>query len=351
MTLMVVLFLVFLSQSKPTETQIYYLEELIGEKRKILLEYMLETDFQEVKNVFEDSYSYDPGSQITVQEIQRLEDKLRAFEDKILKGETEAPDDMIRTLHEFNAEINEYKKNFPSYQYGLIPEELNFHDLITYMFLHGSWLHLIGNLFFLWLAGYAMEDAWGRSKFILLYLLFGVGAGLAQVAVSPGSDIPIVGASGAIAGLMGAFMITHRQAKIKFFWFFLLIGWGVVHIPAKAALLFWFIRELSNALLSSTVGEFSSVAFWAHVGGFAIGGAAAYLLKSARHASPAARSRSKNPLVANAVKRDLAIARTFEQAGNYDMAENFYRRVLAQQPGNIDADQGLKRIIRKNLYQ
>lgn len=139
--------------------------------------------------------------------------------------------------------------------------------LLTSMFLHGGWMHLIGNMLYLWVFGDNVEDAMGHWRFIAFYLICGVAAALAQLAIDPGSTTPMIGASGAIAGLLGAYLLLHPKAHVL-----VLIPMGVfsqvVRLPAMLVLGFWFVLQLFNQLLQGTGG---GVAFMAHIGGFVAG--------------------------------------------------------------------------------
>jgi membrane associated rhomboid family serine protease len=140
--------------------------------------------------------------------------------------------------------------------------------LITSMFLHGSWMHLLGNMWFLWIFGNNIEDSMGRLRFVAFYLLSGLAAAFGQVITSPASVIPMVGASGAISGVMGAYLILYPRVKVyalvPIFIFFTSIA-----LPAWMMLGYWFLIQLVSGLL--TGGEMGGVAFWAHIGGFVAG--------------------------------------------------------------------------------
>ena len=140
--------------------------------------------------------------------------------------------------------------------------------LITSMFLHGGWMHLIGNMWFLWIFGNNVEDSMGRLRFAAFYLLTGLAAALGQVVADPDSIIPMVGASGAISGVMGAYLILYPRVKvyalIPIFIFFTSIA-----LPAWAMLGYWFLIQLVSGLFAD--GEMGGVAFWAHIGGFIAG--------------------------------------------------------------------------------
>jgi membrane associated rhomboid family serine protease len=137
---------------------------------------------------------------------------------------------------------------------------------VTHMFLHGSWPHLIGNMYFLYTFGDNIEDRVGRSRFLVLYLVFGLCAGAAQVLMSLGSPVPLVGASGAIAGLMGAYVVMFPKTKL--YWVFLFIRF---RIPAALYLVVWMLYQAMLGFADIAMGHGSGVAWWAHVGGFAAG--------------------------------------------------------------------------------
>ena len=142
---------------------------------------------------------------------------------------------------------------------------------LSSMFMHGGWLHLIGNMWFLWVFGDNVEDAMGHGAFLLFYLICGLAAAAAQTISSPGSAMPMVGASGAIGGVMGAYAIrfpNHRIDVLFFFGFFI----RVIPLPAWAMLGYWFAIQLLSTFGPSEGG---GVAFWAHIGGFAVGAALA----------------------------------------------------------------------------
>lgn len=158
--------------------------------------------------------------------------------------------------------------------YGYIPAEPHLLALFTSMFMHGGWMHLIGNMLFLWLSGGSLEDRWGRIVFLILYLTSGIMATLMHAAMAPHSHIPLVGASGAIAGLMGAFLIRLTTTRIRFlYWIFFFRGTFLA--PAYVMLPLWLLQQL----LMARTGTQGSVAVWAHIGGFAFGAVMAILIR------------------------------------------------------------------------
>lgn len=140
--------------------------------------------------------------------------------------------------------------------------------LVTSMFLHGGWLHLLGNLWFLWVFGNNVEDSMGHGRFLAFYLLCGVAAALAQVAVDPGSAVPMVGASGAISGVMGAYLVLFPRVRIHTL-VVLVILFFRVSVPAWVMLGYWFLLQLAGTGMDQVGG----IAFWAHAGGFLAGAA------------------------------------------------------------------------------
>ncbi len=142
-------------------------------------------------------------------------------------------------------------------------------NLFTSMFLHGGWMHLIGNMWFLWLFGNNIEDSMTRPLYLVFYLLCGVAAAMAQVVAEPGSAIPMVGASGAISGVMGAYLVLYPRVRV---YTLLPLGFFMttVALPAWGMLVYWMVLQIVGGL-SQINAEGGGVAFWAHVGGFLAG--------------------------------------------------------------------------------
>jgi len=145
----------------------------------------------------------------------------------------------------------------------------SWHTVITSMFMHGGWMHLIGNMWFLWIFGNNVEDAMGHFRFVLFYLLCGISAAALQTALDPNSVIPMVGASGAIGGVMGAYVLMYPRVHVHLFVF---LGFYATTfaVPAYFMLGYWFLVQLVSG--SVAIGaQGGGVAFWAHVGGFVAG--------------------------------------------------------------------------------
>jgi membrane associated rhomboid family serine protease len=158
-------------------------------------------------------------------------------------------------------------------QYGIVPDRLHYTSLVTYMFVHGGFLHVAGNMWFLWIFGKGVEDLLGSSRYLMFYLGCGVLAGLAQILLNPSSPVPIVGASGAIAGVMGAYLVKFPRARIRTL-LIIVIFITTVDLPASFLLLFWFLMQFFSGFGSigySHVSASGGVAWFAHVGGFLAG--------------------------------------------------------------------------------
>lgn len=142
--------------------------------------------------------------------------------------------------------------------------------VFTSMFMHANLLHIAGNMLYLWIFGNNIEDAMGHVKFLVFYILSGMGAAFAQAISDPGSTIPMVGASGAIAGVLGAYIILYPRARvltaIMLFYFIRL-----VHLPASVVLGFWIVLQIINSAIMAAAGVGGGVAYMAHIGGFAAG--------------------------------------------------------------------------------
>jgi membrane associated rhomboid family serine protease len=154
--------------------------------------------------------------------------------------------------------------------------ERNWLTPLTSMFLHGGWFHLIGNMWFLWLFGNNVEDSMGRARYLAFYLLCGVAAAITQTAMNPSSTIPMVGASGAISGVMGAYVVLYPRVRVHML-VVLFVFITRIAVPAYLMLGYWFLLQLLGG--TAAAGEGGGVAFWAHVGGFIAGAALIMIFK------------------------------------------------------------------------
>jgi len=172
----------------------------------------------------------------------------------------------------FELSLDEYSRDYFISRYGLVPAHMRPITLVTSMFLHGGWAHIIGNMLFLWAFGKSLEDAMGHSKFLAFYVICGVAAGIAHVALNSYTRLPTVGASGAIAGVMGAYLVKFPRATIHSLILFVIFP-IMVDIPAAFVLVYWFITQLFSEYGSITQTQVvnGGVAYAAHIGGFVTG--------------------------------------------------------------------------------
>ena len=176
-------------------------------------------------------------------------------------------------LYQFS--LSHSENTFIINSFGMKPKELflypgltNYSTIFSSMFLHGGFMHLIGNMLFLWIYGNNIEDAMGHIKFLLFYFVCGLAAALSQALVTPNSDIPMIGASGAVSGVLSAYLLLYPKARVStliFIFFFI----TVIRIPAGILILIWFATQLINANLTDPNSP--GVAWFAHIGGFLMG--------------------------------------------------------------------------------
>jgi membrane associated rhomboid family serine protease len=192
------------------------------------------------------------------------------------------------------------------YSYGVIPAVLFGHDalppelarvpptlsILTAMFLHGGWMHLIGNMLYLWIFGNNIEDSMGHVRFAIFYVLCGAGAALAQSILDPGSIVPMIGASGAIAGVLGAYLMLFPHAHVIVV---VPLGFFIqpMRLPALLVLGFWFVLQFIQGGLAVGTKEGGGVAYWAHIGGFVAGIVLIFLFR--RHPPPRFGTRRSGP--------------------------------------------------------
>ena len=167
--------------------------------------------------------------------------------------------------------------------YGVVPADFTVPSLITSMFLHGSWMHIIGNMLYLWIFGDNIEDQFGHGRFLVFYLLSGIAAALGQVAMNPESTLPTIGASGAVAGVMGAYIVLYPQSRVLTLiplWFY----FEMIEVPAIFLLGFWFLMQLfsAGAIAVTASSEGGGIAFMAHVVGFVAGVAGVFVFRRKR---------------------------------------------------------------------
>ena len=166
-------------------------------------------------------------------------------------------------------------------RYALVPAWFTWTALFTSKFLHAGWLHAIGNMLYLWIFGDNVEDRLGHARFLAFYLASGAAAALLQTLFNPFSNVPMVGASGAIAGVMGAYFVLYPHSRVLTA-VFLVIVFDIVEIPAIFFLGIWFLMQLLSGIgsLGASNAAGGGTAFWAHLGGFVVGAAIGVVLRA-----------------------------------------------------------------------
>lgn len=178
------------------------------------------------------------------------------------------------------------------FEHGLVPGRflsspaVYWPTIFSSMFLHGSWMHVIGNMWFLFIFGDNVEDSMGPLRYLVYYVLMGLGAAAVQMAANPASTLPMVGASGAIAGILGSYIVLHPHARVETL-FVIVIFLRVIELPAYFFLGYWFLIQAINGLGTiSTMaerGEMGGVAWWAHAGGFLTGFLSIWFFRTRRY--------------------------------------------------------------------
>ena len=233
----------------------------------------------------------------------------------------------------------------PLRRWGYVPNDPHVFNIITCLFLHEGFWHLFGNMLFLFLAGCALEDLWGRPLYLGFYLMSGIAATITHDLRFASSAVPIIGASGAIAGLMGAFLIRLAKTRIKFFYFFwfFTIKMGTFEAPAFVVLPLWFLQQITYATLTQ---ESAGVAFWAHIGGFVFGtlfavGMNAMMIEE-KYIAPSIEKKVslvQNPLFLSAI--------SLSERGEYPQALVQLQKVVRMEPNHLDAYMEMRTIYEK----
>jgi membrane associated rhomboid family serine protease len=240
---------------------------------------------------------------------------------------------------DFDALVDRYLAEYrssPHYRLGVVPRNISIFSLLTYQFMHGGVMHLLGNLLFLYLCGPRIEDRWGRWLFAGFYLAAGIVAALFWALRYPGLDTPLVGASGSIAGLMGAFLVCYGASKIKFF-YWAGIFWGTFSVPAWLMLPLWFVIEVISGRSMDVMFQGQGgggVAHWAHVWGFIFGMAVAAVVgRLGIDRRLGTDDDDESAADSRAVVDALEVARS----GRVDEAVATLRQILSDNPDNVDA--------------
>jgi len=255
----------------------------------------------------------------------------------------------IRDKNEFIQlidELNQIKYSVPSYKYGVIPSNAKLFNYFSSMFMHGGFFHLFFNMIFLWIAGCTIEDKWGRPLYLGFYLLSGIMASFAHVLMFPNSIIPLIGASGAIAGTMGAFLIRMYKTKIRIFYYLVFVHAGTAFVPAYVALPFWFLQQIYFAIFIPNAGERGGVAFWAHIGGFVFGTVVAVIIKKYSIEEKYIRPNIEKQISIEQHPKLLSAMEKFDLE-NFDEAILDIQEFLRIEPNHLDANNLLAQIYLK----
>lgn len=231
-------------------------------------------------------------------------------------------------------------------EYGFYSLKNIFPNIITYQFLHAGFFHLFFNMLFLWIVGCNLEERWGPVLFLALYLCGGSAAAFVQYAASSAHNIPLIGASGAVASIMGAFLIRHALIKIRVFYFYMLVSfrYGVFEAPAWIVLPLWLLQQLFWGLTTLQIKS-SSVGYWAHVGGFLFGIAVGLTIKFLKLANrwETIAERTDTALIDKQGKAYAAFG-----YGELDKAEKLFREILEANPVDLKSHQELLKIYEQN---
>jgi membrane associated rhomboid family serine protease len=257
-------------------------------------------------------------------------DVLSLLTDEPRRAEYESALDSQAKLSTLSAEYEQLERSSILDHYAFIPAHPNPLAYLTANFLHGGWLHLIGNMWFLWLAGFVLEDAWGRAMYTTFYLIAGAIALQFYAWTNPSSIVPTLGASGAVAALMGAFLIRFPKLKIEMGW---LLRFRLIRFKMAAYWLLplWLLLEVFYGTL---LGSSSGVAHWAHVGGFVFGAVAALGMKASGVEEKVNRAVEEQVTL----KADPEIAQASEllDARQYDGAIQLLQAHVAKVPASVD---------------
>ncbi|MFH1258783.1 MAG: rhomboid family intramembrane serine protease [Elusimicrobiota bacterium] len=227
------------------------------------------------------------------------------------------------------------------FKYGFMTVKKLFPNIITYQFLHVGFFHVFFNMLFLWLVGCNIEERWGPTLFVSLYLLGGVAAALLQYQMYPEGRVPMVGASGSVSAIMGAFLVRHAMVKIKMFYFIMVIyfRYGVFEMPAWVALPLWFFQQLFMGLM--TVKSTPQIGYWAHIGGFVFGALGGVLIRKSGLGNPWEEAADRTPIALN-LKLDKARAALV--LNDLDEAEKLFKEITGADTQKLKAQEGLLRI-------
>ena len=274
-------------------------------------------------------------------QYQKLVEKFQEEADRASKTNEEepgsrhlSPAEADTQMAQLCAQLTDIQQHSITWKFAFHPVDPTPWSYVTACFLHGGWLHLIFNMWFLWLAGAALEDLWGRVTYPIFYLLTGVLANAVHGVVFPHSLVPALGASGAIAGLMGAFLARFPKTKIRLGWLFFFKVFKF-NVPAYIILPLWLGIQLFWGVLFRSLGAEGGIAYWAHIGGFAFGALGAFLIRTTgiEHSANAAIEAKVS------WSADPRIVRATEALGESNPAGAIFalRELVAEKPDSLDA--------------
>ncbi len=262
----------------------------------------------------------------------------KTFEDVERPEPNTFGDQLLDSVNPLQAKMDSLAKDFQQLEsesitenYAFVPAHPKALSYITANFLHGGWLHLIGNMWFLWLAGFVLEDAWGRALYSVIYFIAGAAALQIHAWANAGSLIPTLGASGAVAALMGAFLVRFPKMKIEMMWLFRFRAYRF-KAPAYTLLPLWVLMEV---LYGSVFGASSGVAHWAHVGGFVFGIAAATALRYSGLEQKA--NQQIEEQIGYQADPEISQAGELLSSGQFDQAAAILNQYIASHPDSLDA--------------
>ncbi len=244
------------------------------------------------------------------------------------------PEQLQTEMDSLATEYSQLAASSITQQYAFIPAHPKPVTYISSTFLHAGWMHLIGNMWFLWLAGFVLEDVWGRPLYLIFYLVAGVVSTQLDGWANPGSIIPSLGASGAIAALMGAFLVRFPKLKIRLMWIFgsWLSGFCRVSVRAYWLLPLWFGMEIYYGRIT---GESDGIGHWAHVGGFAFGALAALGVRYSGLEHKA--NKAIEEKITWTIDPEINVASELVENGKLDQATVILNQYLARKPGSHGA--------------
>jgi membrane associated rhomboid family serine protease len=294
-------------------------------------ELKMQADAQRVVDGFKQSH---PDQWKQVQNPYR--DVINAYDAKIKM--TEDFSKLQGEMDSLNAQLASLTKTSITEQYAFVPAQPTAISYLTANFLHGGWMHLIGNMWFLWLAGFVLEDVWGRWLYSGFYLIAGVAALQFYAWSNPGSTTPTLGASGAVAALMGAFLVRFPKMKIEMAWLFL---FKLYRFKAAAYWLLplWLFGEI---FYGSLFGSSSGVAHWAHVGGFLFGALAALAIQHSGIEQKA--NKAIEEKIGWTADTELEQANSMMEHGQLSEALPLLTNYVAAKPNSVDAWSLLRQI-------